>query len=106
MTGYTIEYGPSSGNYLYSAINIGKVGSFTVNGLSSGCFVVRALNGCAVGDPSNEVCTGAVLGGSRVLGATTLGTTGTFGEGVFDLLFTFGSFLTGLGVKLHRGKIS
>lgn len=101
-THYSISYGPSSGNYLYGVDNAGKVSSFTVGGLGKGtyCFAVRAVNDCAPSSLSNERCTGAVLGVSKVLGVTTLGATGSFSDQLFQILFIIGSICLGAGLKL------
>ena len=74
-SGYAISYGPKPGDYLYGVSDTGKVNSFIIGDLGGGnyCFAVRALNGCAPGELSNEKCTNDVLGtgiGGAVLGAT------------------------------------
>ena len=63
---YLVSYGLSSGNYIYGNPNIGGQGttSYTVGGLNTGTkyyFVIRAGNGCAPGNYSNEMS--AVPGG-------------------------------------------
>lgn len=58
-TGYLIAYGPSPGNYLYGAPDIGNSDFYTVLGLTYGaqyCFYVRTLNGCMPGDRTSEYC--------------------------------------------------
>jgi len=98
-THYSIFYGPSSGNYPYSVPDTGNTDNFVINGLGSGCFAVKAVNNCAPGPLSNEVCTGRVLGASNVLGASTLGATGAAEENIFYALFALGSLLSGVGVR-------
>ena len=103
VTHYQIAYGLSLGDYLYGVDNTGKVTSYNVGGLDPGadyCFAVRAINDCMPGDLSNEICTGEVLGRSRVLGATTLADTGSFGENLIYLLFIMGSVCSGVGLRL------
>lgn len=68
-THYSIFYGPSSGNYLYGVPNAGDTDNFTINGMSAGCYVVRAVTDCAPSDASNEICIGQVAG--QVLGLST-----------------------------------
>jgi len=97
VTHYSIEYGPSSGNYLHSVLNTGDVDTYVVGGLSSGCFTVRAWNDCAASDLSNEVCTGQVQG--AVLGASTLGATGSTNEAILNTLFLLGLVSVGVSVK-------
>jgi hypothetical protein len=107
VTGYSIYYGPTCGNFIYSVVDAGNVDSYKINGISSGCFEIRALNGCAVSDPSNEVSTyGTGTGGGQVLGASTLGSTGAFMDNFTLVLFTLGSFITGLGIKKVSRKSS
>lgn len=60
VTYYLVAYGLSSGVYQYGNPNVGGKGtsSYAVNGLSAGktyYFKVRAGNGCAPGDFSNEL---------------------------------------------------
>lgn len=107
VTTYSIEYGSLSKNYIYSALNVGNIDSYSVNGLSRGCFAVRAWNGCMPGDLSNEVCTGVVLGASsQVLGASTMAGTGMFDENIFALIFGMGSVFLGVGVrKIASNKV-
>ena len=97
VTHYSIEYGPSSGNYLHSVLNTGDVDTYLIGGLSSGCFAVRAWNECAASDLSNEVCTGQVQG--AVLGASTLGATGSTSEVILNTLFLLGLVSVGASVK-------
>jgi hypothetical protein len=57
---YLVSFGTSSGNYIYGAPNVGGQGTTTyiVGNLSTGkkyYFVVRADNGCATGNYSNEL---------------------------------------------------
>ncbi len=93
---YTISYGPNSGNYLYGVPSTGDTDNFTINDFSHGCFVVRAVNGCMPGDPSNEVCSGATA--SQVLGASTMADTGTNKENLYY-------FILFLGIELMMGGI-
>ncbi len=101
-THYSISYGPSLGNYLYGVPNTGKTTSFKIGALGKGryCFAVRAVNDCAPGGLSNERCTGEVLGVSKVLGVSTLGATGDFGEKMIKILFIIGCVCFGTGLKL------
>jgi len=66
---YTISYGPNSGNYPWGVPNTGDTDNYEVGAISSGCFVLRAVNDCAPSTPSNEVCTGQVQG--QVLGLSS-----------------------------------
>lgn len=68
---YLVTYGISPSNNAYGNTNVGGAGvtSYTVSGLSGGvtyCFLVRAGNGCAPGDFSNQIC--ATPGGGFVSG--------------------------------------
>lgn len=92
---YSIFYGPSSGNYPYSVADTGDTDNFVINGLGRACFAVMAVNGCAPGPLSNEVCTG----GGQVLGASTLGATGAAEENLFYSFFILGSLLGIVGVR-------
>jgi hypothetical protein len=96
--GYSIEYGPTSKNYIYSALNLGNVDNYTINGLSGGCFAVRAWNGCADSALSNEVCTGGMGGSSQVLGASTMAGTGVLEDNIYYALFTLGALLISAGI--------
>ena len=78
---YSILYGPNSGNYLYSVFSTGDTDNFVINGISGGCFAVKAVNGCMPGPLSPEYCTGTGTGG-EVLGASTLGGTGSFTDSI------------------------
>lgn len=100
-THYNLSYGPTFGNYLYGVDNTGKVNSFRVGGLGAGtyCFAVRAVNDCAPSSLSNERCTGAVLGVSKVLGVSTLGATGSLIDELFQILFIMGSVCLSLGLR-------
>src|SRR3989338_311156 len=55
-TGYNIYYGLTPKNYIYSAVNIGDTGNFTVGYLPNKTFyfAVQALKGCAAGALSQE----------------------------------------------------
>lgn len=102
VTHYAIVYGLFSGNYIYGVADTGKTTSFTVGGLDSAakyCFAVRAVNGCAPGGLSNEICQGAV-GGGRVLGASTLGATGSATEQLFQIFYIIGCVCLAFGIKL------
>ena len=92
-THYTVSYGPSSGNYPWGVPDTGDTDNFTIGGLSSGCFVVRAVNDCAPSDPSNEVCTSEMVG--QVLGLSTTSS----GGAVNPLNFFAGLSLLFLGTK-------
>ncbi len=98
---YAIFYGPNPGEHVYGVPSTGDTDRFTVNGLTSGCFVVRAVNGCAVSAPSNEVCTGGTAG--AVLGASTLADTGA-GEDYYNVLFIIGALVTSAGVRRTFAK--
>lgn len=55
---YLISYGLTSGKYIYGNPNVGNVTSYTVGGLAKNAkyyFVVKAVNGCAPGNFSNEL---------------------------------------------------
>lgn len=58
---YLVTYGLSPSNNTYGNPNVGGAGatSYTISGISGGntyCFLVRAGNGCAPGDFSNQIC--------------------------------------------------
>lgn len=102
-THYSISYGLLPGNYIYGVSNVGKTTSFRVGGLTEGteyCFAVRAVNDCMPGALSNEICTGKVLGGGVVLGASTLGVTGSLNDELLQVLFIIGSLCLSLGLRL------
>jgi len=104
VSDYSIFYGPSSGNFLYGVPSAGNTDNFTINGLANGCFVVRAVNGCATSVQSNQVCTGGA--GGQVLGASTMAGTGAAEESIFYGIFTLGSMLSGFGIrKFFSSKI-
>ena len=76
LTYYLITYGNTPGGQIYGNPNIGGKGttSYTVNGLSGGItyyFQVRAGNGCAPGDFSNEIS--ATTLGTAIAGGTPAG---------------------------------
>jgi hypothetical protein len=91
---YSILYGPSTGNYLYSVFATGDIDNFMINGLSKGCFVVKAVNGCMPGPLSSEICTSG-LGG--VLGVSNLPETGT--SSLFSILILI---FVSTGIYLYR----
>jgi len=99
-THYTVSYGPSSGNYPWGVPDTGDTDNFTIGGLSSGCFVVRAVNDCAPSDPSNEVCTSEMVG--QVLGLSTTSS----GVAVNPFSFFAGLSLLFLGTKNLTGEFS
>jgi hypothetical protein len=102
---YSILYGPNSGNYLYSVFSTGDTNSFDIDGISNGCFVVKAVNGCMPGSLSTEVCTSGGTGtGGQVLGASTLGATGNFLNLLYQLALISGTVLTGFGLKKLTSK--
>jgi hypothetical protein len=102
---YAILYGSKSGDYLYSVFSTGDADNYIINGISNGCFTIKAVNGCMPGPLSSEFCTGTGTGG-EVLGASTLGTTGGFTDGVNNLAMSLGLILTGLGlIKLPLKRI-
>lgn len=74
---YSISYGSQSGEYPWGAANIGNVNQYEVNGVKGGCFVVAAINGCAQGDFSNEICISAQ---SEGIGGQVLGLSNTAKE--------------------------
>lgn len=100
---YAIFYGPTSGNYLYGVPSTGDTDNFTINGLASGFFTLRAINGCQPGDPSAEVSTGGI-GGTQILGASTMAGTGTFQENLLNIISFIGFGLITLGVKKLASK--
>jgi len=103
---YSIYYGPTSGNYIYSVPDTADVDTYLVNGLSSGFFIVKAVNRCNSSDASNELSVGKVLGAStgQVLGASTMAETGSFSEDVVSMLFTLGSLLISFAVRKNFAK--
>lgn len=74
---YSISYGSQSGEYPWGAANIGNVNQYEINGVKGGCFVVAAINGCAQGGFSNEICIGAQAEG---IGGQVLGLSNTAKE--------------------------
>ena len=98
---YSISYGRETGEYLYSVFSTGDTDNFVINGISSGCFVVKAVNGCMPGPLSAEYCTGG-----SVLGASTLASTGGFTDSINNLILIFGSTLIVLGLtKLAKKRL-
>lgn len=60
VTTYAMNFGITSGEYLYGNADMGNVTSYTVGGLTPGAqyyFQVLGVNGCAPGPRSNEVIT-------------------------------------------------
>lgn len=60
ITHYALEYGYKSGNYIFSGVNIGQkeISSYIVRNLTPSntyYFRIRAGNGCATGNWSNEI---------------------------------------------------
>jgi hypothetical protein len=101
---YTILYGTKSGDYPYSVFSTGDTDNYVINGISAGCFAIKASNGCMPGPLSSELCTGGV--GGQVLGASTLGTTGAFTDSISNLVMAMGLILSGLGlIKLPSKRI-
>ena len=102
---YSIYYGYDPGEYIFSVVNTGNVESFVIEGISNGCFAVRAVNDCAPSELSNEVCTGAV--GGQVLGVSTLADTGSFDQIVSTVMGASGFALVAWGTKKYlttKGK--
>jgi len=97
---YSVEYGLESKNYIYSVTDTGDTDNYVVNGLSNGCFAVRAWNGCGASDLSNEICIGQSSGvGGQVLGASTLADTGSVKDDLFGLTFILASILCIFGIR-------
>ncbi|HUW22085.1 MAG TPA: hypothetical protein VMW41_05485 [Candidatus Bathyarchaeia archaeon] len=103
-THYALSYGLTSRNYQFGVADAGRVTSFNVAGLDPGtdyCFAVRAVNDCAPGELSNEICLGTAAGGGRILGAAVLGATGSFDWQKAALWFyTGGCLCLGIGVRI------
>jgi len=102
---YSIVYGPSSDNYPHSVFQTGDTDTYTINGIDSGCFRVKAINGCMPGELSPEVCTAGVGGGAQVLGASTLGSAGSFVDNIYNLMIGFGTLLVAVSVKKNILKV-
>jgi hypothetical protein len=111
-TGYSISYGTSPGNFQFGVPNVGNTTSYSIGALDPNqkyYFVVRALNDCMPGDPSNEKATnrgGAVLGATsgQVLGESTesLAATGSH-EGIRAIFaFLVGALTFGVLVKSKK----
>ncbi len=94
---YSILYGTTSNEYPYSVFKTGNTDNYTINGIDSGCFRVKAINGCMPGELSPEVCTGGTAG--QVLGASTLGSAGSFEDNIYNLMILGGVILTSIGIK-------
>ncbi len=101
---YSILYGTRSGDYPYSVFDTGNTTGFDINGISDGCFVVKAVNGCMPGPVSAEYCTGGTGVGGQVLGASTLGETGSALNFIYNLVLLTGTTLTGLGIRKFASK--
>lgn len=97
VTTYAISYGLYGKDFEYGVASTGNVTSFEVSGLTVGqrySFVVRGVNDCMPGDPSNTLSTGgSVLGAStgQVLGASTMAGTGVVNQTIAMILSAFGS---------------
>jgi len=103
---YAIEYGITPGNYIYGFVGVGDLTQYTVNDLDPNqtyYAVVRAMNGCAMGDPSNELPKGGI-GGGEVLGASTLAGTGTAAESLAWYAIAIGSLLVTASAYGYRFK--
>jgi len=103
-TYYSVVYGSAPG-YQYGIANVGNVTSYTVNSLNPGAtyhFAVNAVNDCMPGDPGVQSGTGT---GGQVLGASTMGKTGSFDEIFYQVIMGIGATLSTLGLKgLKKGK--
>lgn len=99
---YAILYGTKSGDYPYAVFSTGNTDNFDINGITDGCFIIKAINGCMPGPLSTEVCTGAT--GGQVLGASTLGSTGSFAADVNMIGFALGFVLGGFGIRKASSK--
>ncbi len=95
-TSYSIIYGPA-GNLIYSVFDTGDTDNFVINGISQGCFAVKSVNGCMPGGYSSQVCSG---GQGAVLGASTLGATGSLDFS--KVLYSIGFLLTAMGLRRER----
>jgi len=100
---YSISYGLAGQRFQFGVTDTGNVTSFIIGGLTENqnyCFAVAGVNDCMPGALSNTVCirpdTGAV--GGNVLGASTLGATGS-SEDLMKILFIIGSVCLGLSIK-------
>ncbi len=99
VTHYSISYGLASGQYIYGVDNTGNVTAFAVGDLDPGktyCFAVRAVNDCAPGGLSNEICTGKA---GQVLGVSTLAYTGKAAEFLYWFLVIISAVCVGLGIR-------
>lgn len=90
---YSIMYGTNTGEYPYSVFSTGDTDNFIIKGVATGCFTVKAVNGCMPGPQSPELCTGSVLG------ASTLGDTGGFAYSFNTFMLIAGISLTLIGFK-------
>ncbi len=104
VTYYMISYGTSPGSYQFGVPNTGNTTSYSIGGLNPNAtyyFVVRAVNDCMPGDPSNEKPTGGqVLGATagQVLGANTLAATG--GTGILRLRILLSMLVSGVALMI------
>ena len=111
VTYYSISYGTDPNNFQYGVPNVGNVTTYVIGALnpnSTYYFSVRGVNDCNPSDPSNVLPpVGQVLGAStKVLGASTLGSTGSTEENLFLGVFTLGAIFLGMGVRKHAARAS
>jgi hypothetical protein len=104
VTHYSLVYGIKEGEYIYGAVNIGNVTSYTVGSLDPGTkyfFQVRAVNDCMPSDPSTtgEVL-GAVYGG--IGGGDVLGLASTGNSFLIYLLLSAGTSFFVLSLASFR----
>ena len=109
VTYYSISYGTDPNNFQYGVPNVGNVTTYVIGALnpnSTYYFSVRGVNDCNPSDPSNVLPpVGQVLGAStKVLGASTLGSTGSTEENLFLGVFTLGAIFLGMGVRKHAAR--
>jgi hypothetical protein len=107
-TTYAISYGLSSGNYIYGILNVGNVTEYTINSLDPNqryYAAVRATNGCTQGDLSNEMPKSLNIGGSDILGVSTLASTGVLSEKVAKISIIIGLILLSLSLYGQKTQI-